>query len=90
MDKVSLGTKIRTAAVFVTLANQVLACFGLSPIPFNSDEINLVTSTVLTGAASVWAWWKNNSFTKAALKGDTAMKAAKAAASVAPAADQVK
>lgn len=84
MDKISLGTKIRTAAVFVTLINQVLACFGLSPIPFDTDNINLVVSTVLTGAAAIWAWWKNNSFTKAALKGDKVMQAAKSVASITP------
>jgi SPP1 family holin len=75
---ISFGTKIRTIALFVTIVNQLLAVFHVSPIPFDEDNVGLVVSSVLTGAAAVWAWWKNNSFTKAALKADESLKQEKA------------
>jgi SPP1 family holin len=78
MNPVSIGTKIRTTALFLTLINQVLAVFNISPIPFDQEQVTLVVSTVLTGAAAIWAWWKNNSFTKAAKKADEVMKQEKA------------
>lgn len=76
--KVSLGTKVRTVALFITLVNQVLSIFKINPIPFNSEEVEMLVSTLLTGAAAIWAWWKNNSFTKAAIKADENLKEDKA------------
>jgi SPP1 family holin len=70
----SLGTKVRTIALFVTIINQLLAVFHISPIPFNGDQVGIVVSSILTGAAAIWAWWKNNSFTKAAIKADKTMQ----------------
>jgi SPP1 family holin len=79
MNTVSMGTKIRTIALFVTLINQVLACFNISPLPFDQEQVTFVVSTVLTGVAAIAAWWKNNTFTKAAINADKALQAAKTA-----------
>jgi len=68
MHKISKATIIRTIVLLVMLANQVLALFGHSPLPFNDDQINEGVSTVLTILASLLAWFKNNNFTKEAIQ----------------------
>lgn len=76
--KVSLGTKIRTAALFIALLNQVLVLMGVHPLPFNQAEVEQTLSLVFTGVTAILAWWKNNSFSKAAIKADTVLKQEKA------------
>ena len=67
--KVNAGTIARTAVLAVSLLNVLLNAFGKNPLPF-SDEVYTTVSTVVAVVASLAAWWKNNSFTKAALKAD--------------------
>ena len=67
--KVTTGTIARTAVLVVSLLNVLLNAFGKNPLPFSDDEVYTTVSTVAV-AASLAAWWKNNSFTKAALKAD--------------------
>ena len=68
--KVTAGTIARTAVLAVSLLNLVLTSFGKNPLPFSDDEVYTAVSTVVAVAASLAAWWKNNSFTRAALKAD--------------------
>ena len=63
-------TIIRTVVLFIALFNQVLTMLGYNPLPFSDDEIFQVCTLLLTVIASVSAWWKNNSFTQAALEAD--------------------
>lgn len=70
MKNVSKETLIRTGILFVTLINSVLSMLGKNPLPFSDSEIYQAISAVCTVAATVWAWWKNNSFTNAAIKAD--------------------
>jgi len=70
MHKISKATIIRTIVLLVMLANQVLALFGHSPLPFSDDQVQQGVSTILTVLASFWSWWKNNSFTKLAIQAD--------------------
>lgn len=72
--KISSNTIIRTAVLVVTLINQVLTMLGKNPIPFSENQVYEVLTAVFTVAASLWAWWKNNSFTPAAIKADSYMK----------------
>lgn len=72
--KVSIGTWVRTVALFVAFLNQLLAIYGKSPIPFNEQEVELVVSTIATGIISLYCWWKNNSFSKEAIESDEYMK----------------
>jgi SPP1 family holin len=65
MDK---GTFIRTIVLAIALINQVA---GTSVIALDEgqvvtmvDGIYLLVSTVVTGVASLWAWWKNNYVSK--------------------------
>lgn len=76
--KISKETIIRTVVLAVTLINMILTSIGKNPLPFAEDEIYTGLSAVFTVIASVWAWWKNNSFTKEAIKADELLKALKA------------
>lgn len=68
--KVSVETIVRTIVLAATLLNQVLTMLGKNPLPFAEDELYALLTTAATIAASLWAWWKNNSFTPAAIKAD--------------------
>ena len=68
--KVSVETIVRTIVLAVTLLNQVLTMLGKNPLPFAEDELYALLTTAATVAATLWAWWKNNSFTPAAIKAD--------------------
>ena len=70
MNKISAGTVARTVILIVALLNQCLTVSGHSVIPIEDEVINDFISLAFTIAASVAAWWKNNSFTKKAIKAD--------------------
>jgi SPP1 family holin len=63
-------TIIRTVVLFVALLNQFLTMKGMSPLPFEEDEITEMLSYLFTAIAAIWSWWKNNSFTKNAIEAD--------------------
>ena len=69
-NKVSADTIIRTIVLLVTLINSVLTMTGHNPLPFAEDELYTTLSCIATVCATVWAWWKNNSFTESAIKAD--------------------
>lgn len=69
-QKPTAETIIRTIILVVTLLNQVLTMLGKNPLPFAEDELYALLTTIATVAATVWAWWKNNSFTSAAITAD--------------------
>lgn len=71
--KIEKGTIVRTGVLVFALANQALTISGRSPLPFSENEVGQAVSMALTVGASLWAWWKNNSFTQAALAGDEVM-----------------
>ena len=77
MKKVSKETLLRTVILAITLINSVLIMLGKNPLPFSENEIYQAISAVCTVAASLWAWWKNNSFTNAAIRADEYMNALK-------------
>lgn len=68
--KVTAGTITRTVLLILALINQGLAIKGMSPIPVDNEMITEFISLTVLGAASIAAWWKNNSFTKKALQAD--------------------
>ena len=69
-SKVSIATLARTAALAFALTNQVSSAAGKPLLPIESSEVEQFVTTGLTIATSVAAWWKNNSFTTAALQAD--------------------
>jgi len=46
---------------------------GKNPLPWAEEDVYTFLSTLATIAATVWAWWKNNSFTQAAITADDYM-----------------
>ncbi len=69
-NNISKGTVIRTVLLIAALVNQVLLAIGKSPLPIESEQAQQLISLLFTGAASLIAWWKNNSFTKNAIAAD--------------------
>lgn len=63
-------TIIRTITLALALVNQILTSTGHSVIPVSDDQIAEFISLTFTVGASLWAWWKNNSFTQNALRAD--------------------
>ena len=63
-------TIIRTVILIVALINQGLTVAGINLLPINDEEITEFLSLSLTIIASLWSWWKNNSFTKNAIEAD--------------------
>ena len=68
--KIKKETIIRTVVLALALINQILTALGVSVIPIDNELITELLSLVFTIGASVWAWWKNNSFTKSAIEAD--------------------
>ena len=63
-------TIIRTTVLAVALANQILVSTGHNIIPISDEQITQGITLAFTVGASLWAWWKNNSFTKNAIQAD--------------------
>ncbi len=72
--KIETGTIVRTAVLVFALINQVLTISGYSPLPFTDEDFGQAVSMALTVGASLCAWWKNNSFTQAAITADEHLK----------------
>lgn len=75
--KVSKGTVIRTALLILAILNNLLCLFDKSPLPIEDEMVESVVSFCFTTGTALVAWWKNNSFTQAALAGDEVMKSLK-------------
>lgn len=71
MDKFTL---IRTIVLAVALINQSLVLAGYSPLPFDDAQVENTVTIVFSVAASLLAWWKNNSITREAKEADKYLK----------------
>ena len=69
-NKISAGTIARTIILLLALINQCLSMAGVSPLPIEDEQVETIITTAWTVIAALIAWWKNNSFTQAALAGD--------------------
>lgn len=74
---IKLETIIRTVCLVVALINQALTIAGHSILPVTDEQVAEVLTLGFTIVTSLWAWWENNSFTKAAIEADNAMQAIK-------------
>lgn len=68
--EVKKDTIIRTTVLVIALLNQILTSTGHDILPISDEEVSQVISLAFTIGASIWAWWKNNSFTKVAIEAD--------------------
>lgn len=70
MKNVKTDTIVRTIVLIIALVNQALAIAGKEAFPVTEDQVYQGVTLIVTIGASVWAWWKNNSFTKNAIEAD--------------------
>lgn len=68
--KIQAGTIARTIILALALINQILSVSGHPVIPISDETIEMTVSYVATVVVTLWTYWKNNSWTQAALHGD--------------------
>lgn len=73
-QKVEKRTIIRTIVNMVAMVNLGLTISGKNPLPYSESEIYTGLSVVAEVCTNLWTWWKNNSFTKAAIRADGFLK----------------
>ena len=67
---ISAGTIARTACLLLALTNQILSACGKPVLPIESTTVEQLVTAGITTVAALIAWWKNNSFTTAAILAD--------------------
>lgn len=67
-------TIIRTIILVLAILNNILTLLDKNPFPYTAEEIENAIAIISTVAATIWAWWKNNSFTLPARLGDQEME----------------
>ena len=67
---VTAGTIARTACLLLALTNQVLSALGKPVLPIESATVEQLVTAGITTVTALIVWWKNNSFTPAALEAD--------------------
>lgn len=67
---VTVQTWVRTAILIVALINQALVILGISRNEISLDSWANYGTYLLTVVSTIWAWWKNNSFTQKAQEAD--------------------
>lgn len=68
--QITTGTIVRTLCLILALANQIMTVCGKTPLPITDAQVADAVALIATVGASLWAWWKNNSFTEHAIAGD--------------------
>lgn len=76
--KIQPDTIARTIILAIALFNQALSIAGRPVLPIEDELIESLVSYAFTFVATIVAWWHNNSFSQAALKGDKVMDELKA------------
>lgn len=71
---ITTGTIVRTLVLTLALLNQILSASGHAVLPIPDAEVEALVTTAATIVTAVIAWWKNNSFTHAAIVADKALK----------------
>ena len=69
-NKISAGIIARTACLLLALTNQILSACGKPVLPIESATVEQLVTAGITTVAALIAWWKNNSFTTAAIQAD--------------------
>lgn len=80
---VKTDTIARTICLALALINQLLSVSGHAVLPIEDTQIEVLVSTIITIVAALVAWWKNNSFTEAAIMGDNLMHQIKSGGGIA-------
>ena len=72
--KISKGTIVRAVMFLIVALNFGLEKLGVDIIPANENVVTMVVETLIEIAVLVVGFWKNNSFTPAAIKADELLK----------------
>lgn len=72
--KITKGTIIRTIALAVVLLNMALKAIGKPLIEYDEGTVMYWLEYVIEVAVIITSFWKNNSFSDAAIKADKFMK----------------
>lgn len=67
---IKVSTIVRTVILALALVNQLLSAFGIAVLPIEDAQVETLITTAATILAALWSWWKNNSFTRAAIAAD--------------------
>ena len=78
-DHISAATLARTAVLLLALTNQVLSAMGKPVLPIESATVEQLVTAGITTVAALVSWWKNNSFTPAAIEADSYLDRLKSA-----------
>lgn len=76
--KISAGTIARTICFALALINQILSACGKPVLPIENEQVESLVTVGFTVITGIISWWKNNSFTKAAIEADDVMRLKKA------------
>lgn len=73
---VSIQTWARTLVLLLALVSQFLVIIGKKTEAIDVDQWQEYVTYALTVIGSLWAWWKNNSFTDKAQTADKVLNGA--------------
>lgn len=68
LRNVSNATWVRSVALALAIINKLLAIKGVSPLPFESEEVVNLASDIAVFVTAIIAWWKDNAFTDVAIR----------------------
>lgn len=74
MNRISKGTIIRTIMLVIVLINMALKAFGKPLIEIDEGSLGCFIEYAFNALVMVVSFWKNNSFSKAAIKADEILK----------------
>lgn len=75
--KITKGTITRSILLFIVVLNMLLKKMGLNPLNINQGTAEYFVETVFEILVIAVSFWKNNSFSKNALKADEFLRALK-------------
>lgn len=74
---IKTDTIVRTVLLVLALVNQLLSAAGKPLLPIADSDVESLITAGVTILAALWSWWKNNSFTQAAILADRHLESLK-------------
>jgi SPP1 family holin len=74
ITEVPAGTWIRLALMLMSFVNRILLTAGVNLLPFTEDEVSAIIADGFIVLTCLYGFWKNESFTGAALEADKYLK----------------
>lgn len=77
MAQVAPGTWVRLALLIAALINMSLKVLGADGISVGNETVEKAVTVIIMVITALMAYWKNNSFTEAAIAADEVMQSLK-------------